>query len=138
MADRFHCSLVTPEKKLIDEEVTYASIPGWDGQIGIAPKRAALLVKLGVGSLRLDFPEGGTRWYLIEGGFAQMLGDRLTILANRAMPAEAAIESDAQKELDSALEVVATTDEEARDKDEAVQAAREKRRLARLVGQRGI
>lgn len=138
MADRFRCSLVTPEAKLVDEDVNYASIPAWDGQLGVAPGRAPILAKLGIGSLRLEFPAGGQRWFLIEGGFAQMVHNHLTIVANRALAAEKAIESDANRELEEALAVVATSDEGFEAKQAAVEAARQKRHLARVVGDRGI
>lgn len=138
VADRFRLSLVTPEAKLVDEEVTYASVPAWDGQLGFAPGRAPILVKLGIGALRLEFPGGGERWFLIEGGFAQMTSDHLMILAGKSTPAENAIESDASRELDAALEIIATSEPEYEAKSAAVEAARQKRRLARLVGSRGI
>lgn len=138
MTKVFHCSVVTPEEKLIDGEVTYASIPAWDGQWGIAPGKSPLLVKLGIGSLRLDFQVGGSRWYVIEGGFAQMIGAELTILSNKAIKAEHLIESDAQKELDRALAIVAVGEEETIERDTAVKAAREKRSMARHAAHRGI
>ena len=49
--ESFKCSVVTPEKQILDDQVTYASIPAWDGQSGIAPGRAALLVRLGIGTM---------------------------------------------------------------------------------------
>jgi F-type H+-transporting ATPase subunit epsilon len=79
---------VTPTESMLDDDVLYASIPAWDGQMGIMWHQSPMLTKLGIGSLRLDFPEGGSRWYLIEEGFAQMQNDVLTLLAQSATPAE--------------------------------------------------
>ena len=139
MADAFQCSVVTPEEKLIDGTVSYASIPAWDGQIGIAPHRAPLLVKLGMGPLRLDFAKTGQHKYVVvEGGFAQMLGDRLIILANKATPVENLVESDAREELEQALRIEARTDEEVERRHNAQQAARSKVHMARYASQRGI
>lgn len=138
MADAFHCSLVTPEEKLIDEEVTYAMIPAWDGGIGIEVNHAPLLLQIGVGSLRLDFPSGASRWYLLEGGFAQVVGNKLTMLSNRATPAERLVVSDAEKELSAALEMTATDDASFKVKERAIEVAREKKQLASLIAQRGI
>ena len=99
----FRCRLVTPAAAMVDESVTYASLPAWDGLMGVLPNRAAMLVKLGMGELKLQFPDregaGGDRSYMVEGGTAQMLGDELTILAERAIPVESLVASDAEAEL---------------------------------------
>ncbi len=68
MATTFRCSIVTPTEAVFDDEVTYASFPAWDGQQGVMTGQSPLLSRLGYGSLRLDFPEGGSRWYFIDGG----------------------------------------------------------------------
>jgi len=138
MADSFQCSVVTPERRVIDDQVHYASLPAWDGQLGIAPGRAPILVRLGIGLMRLDFASGGTHYYLVRGGFAQMLGDTLTILCNTALPGENVVEADAQQEYNEALQQRAVTDDEVQEKEDSLQTARAKRRVAQLVGQRGI
>lgn len=105
MAEKsFRCRLITPEAQVMDGPVTAAVIPCWDGQMGILPDRAPIVALLGLGELRLDFPDtssgkGGSRSYLVEGGFAHMLSNSLTILAQRATPAEQISESEAQREL---------------------------------------
>lgn len=92
MARTFQCTLVTPERQLLDEQVTYASIPAVDGQIGVMPGRAPLLVKLGDGPLRLEVSkEGGSsndraQQFFVGGGFAQMKGNVLSLVASEAMP----------------------------------------------------
>ena|SRR5688572_16655752 len=83
----FQCVIVTPEQQVLDETVTQVIVPAHDGQIGILTDRAPLLVKLGLGPLRID-PSGGTsRLLFVEGGIAQMKDNRLTILTNEAIPA---------------------------------------------------
>jgi F-type H+-transporting ATPase subunit epsilon len=89
----FRCRLVTPTASLVDQDVTYASIPAWDGYMGILPGRAPILARLGLGELRLDFADsgqgkGGSRSFVVDGGFMRMVGDSLTILAERALAAE--------------------------------------------------
>lgn len=105
----FRCKLVTPTNSLVDEDVTYASVPAWDGLFGVLPGRAPILARLGVGELRLAFPdaskhgaEGGERSFLVDGGFVQMAGESLTILAERAVAAETLTESDAAAQLKAA------------------------------------
>jgi len=138
MADTFHCTLVTPEEQVLDDEVAYVTFPAWDGQVGIAPGRSPLLARVGIGSMRLDFPGGASRWFMLEGGFAQMLGDRLTILSDKSTPAETLIASDAARELEAALAMPARDEPSIKAREQAQQAAREKRRLARVASERGI
>ncbi|MBS0195823.1 MAG: F0F1 ATP synthase subunit epsilon [Planctomycetes bacterium] len=88
----FKCKLVTPAAALLEAEVSYASVPAWDGLIGFLPGRAAFLGKLGVGELRLDMADGsgkgGHRSFMVDGGFIKMADDVMTILAERAIAAE--------------------------------------------------
>lgn len=102
----FRCQLVTPNAKLLDDEVTYANVPAWDGLFGVLPGRAPLLAQLGLGELTVRFPDGagkgGERSYVIDGGFVKMAGDTLTVLAEQAFPAEELTESDAKAELAAA------------------------------------
>ncbi len=84
MAKAFHCSLVTPERSVLEAEATYADLPAHDGQLGVAPGRAAMLVQLGIGKLRLDLAGGGRKVFVLDGGYAQMHGERLTLLCEKA------------------------------------------------------
>ena len=53
MADKsFTCKLITPEARILDAEVTYASVPMHDGQRGIMHLTGAIVGKLGPGRLR--------------------------------------------------------------------------------------
>jgi F-type H+-transporting ATPase subunit epsilon len=99
LAKTFRCSIVTPAAAVMDEDVTYASFPAWDGQQGVMSGQSPLLTRLGVGSLRLDFPQGETRWYLVDSGFAQVQEGNLTLLTERAIPAEELSASEAAAEL---------------------------------------
>lgn len=102
-AKTFRCRLVTPTARLVDDAVVYASVPAWDGLFGVLPGRAPILARLGVGELRMDFPDvkggGGSRSFLVEGGFVRMVRDELTILAERATAAETITEEEAQADL---------------------------------------
>ena len=102
----FRCRLVTPAASFLDEPVTYASIPAWDGMMGILAGRAPIVAKLGIGELRLRFPgasaKGGERAYFVDGGFIQMTGDTLTILAESAAAAESIDRGAAEAELKAA------------------------------------
>ena len=84
----FQCIVVTPEQQVLDERIVQAIVPAHDGLVGIMTDRAPLLVKLGLGELRLDFPGGQKRTMFINGGVAQMKDNRLTILTNEAIAPE--------------------------------------------------
>ena len=81
----FRCVVVTPEQQTLDETVTQAIVPAHDGLIGILTDRSPLLVKLGVGALRIDVAGGQSQTYFIDGGIAQMKSNNLTILTNEAI-----------------------------------------------------
>lgn len=112
MAESFRCTIVTPERQVFDEPVTYAAVPAWDGQVGIMAQRAPLLVKLGDGVLRVDFPQGGSRLFFIGGGFAQMKDDKLTVLTPESVPSEEVVQKDAQAQLQEAQAIVPSSEKE--------------------------
>lgn len=136
MAASFGCSLVTPQQQILDEPVLYASIPAHDGQIGIAPGRAPLLVELGDGALRLDFEEGGSRFFFVGGGFAQMKGNHLSIIADEAMEAGDIVRQKAEAELEAARQIVARQDEQIDKRLRAIDKARAKISLQDKAGTR--
>lgn len=83
MAETFHCSVVTPERAVLECDATSAIFPAHDGEIGILPQRAPLLCRLGTGVLRVK-TEGEDREFYIDGGFGQMVDNRLTLLTEQA------------------------------------------------------
>lgn len=99
MATTFRCSIVTPARSIFDEAVSYASLPAWDGQLGVMTGRSPLLTRLGTGPLRLDMADGSAKWFLVDGGFAQVQNDVLTLLTDHAEPAEALSLEEARAEL---------------------------------------
>jgi F-type H+-transporting ATPase subunit epsilon len=126
----FQCTVVTPEQQVLDETVTQAILPAHDGQIGILTNRAPLLVKLGAGPLRVDVAGGQSRTYFIDGGIAQMKGNKLTVLTDEAMPASEIDTETARAEYAEALARVPTDDKTKKDRDRAMQRARAKQTLA--------
>jgi len=127
----FQCTIVTPEQQALDETVTQAIVPAWDGQIGILTGRAPLLVKLGMGTLRVDLPAGKRRTFFIDGGIAQMKDNRLTILTDEAA-APQDIDVEAARAQYAAAEASAPADAKGReDRAHQMRRARMKQELAR-------
>lgn len=137
MAKTFRCSIVTPVASVFDGDVTYASFPAWDGQQGMLPGQSPLLTKLGVGPLRLDFTEGGSRWFLIDGGFAQVQDGSLTLLTEGAVPAEQLSAQEASAELAEANARVTKPGEDRARVERDQQRAMAKKNLAAAAKQRG-
>ena len=83
MADTLHLQIVTPDKKLVDEQTDQVQIPGKSGYLGILPGHAPLLTELMIGEI--SYSKGGTMVYLaVSWGFAEVLPDKVTILADTA------------------------------------------------------
>jgi F-type H+-transporting ATPase subunit epsilon len=87
MAETFELEVVTPERQLVKEPVEEAQIPGKGGYLGVLPGHAPLLTELGTGFMY--YIAGGKKYYLsIHGGFAEVLPDRVRLLANGSERAE--------------------------------------------------
>ena len=84
MAGAFRVSVVTPEREVLTTEARFVALPAYDGEMGVLPRRAPLLVQLGSGVLRVQEAKGGERQLFVSGGFAQMVEDRLTVLTEEA------------------------------------------------------
>ena len=121
--DRLQCVVVTPERTLLDERVDFVALPLYDGELGILPGRAPLIGRLGFGELRTK-SDATTRRYFVDGGFAQVRDDVVTILTNRAIPAAQIDTEHAARELEHAQGRLATTDYEHAEKAKAVARAR--------------
>jgi F-type H+-transporting ATPase subunit epsilon len=75
--------IVTPDRALVREDVDELQIPGAEGYLGVLPGHTPLLVTLKIGELWYRI--GQDRHYLaIAGGFAEILPDRVTVLAQIA------------------------------------------------------
>ena len=85
----FHCDIVTPDREVFKHSVSSVVLPAHDGQIGILTNRAPLLVRLGEGTLTAQLANnGGERAYHVRGGVAQMKGNHLTVLTEKASDAQ--------------------------------------------------
>ncbi len=126
----FKCVVVTPEQQVLDETVTQAILPAHDGLVGILTDRSPLLVKLGIGPLRVDLPGGQKRNYFIDGGVAQMKDNKLTILSTEAIPAEQISAESARAELAEATARVPTDEKSRANRDHQLARAKALSELA--------
>ena|SRR5438270_7281009 len=93
MAANFQLEIVTPERLLVNEAAEEVLIPGKSGQLGVLPGHAPLITELGVGEIRYRNGNNTTR-LAVAWGFAEVLPEKVTILAETA---ERASEIDLQR-----------------------------------------
>src|SRR5205085_5253280 len=83
MANTFQLEIVTPEKVAVRDSAEEMQIPGTNGYLGILPGHAPLITELGVGEV--TYRNGSAVHHLaVAGGFAEVLPDKVTILAEIA------------------------------------------------------
>jgi F-type H+-transporting ATPase subunit epsilon len=83
MSDTFQLEIVTPTRLLVKDAAEEAQIPGLSGYLGILPGHAPLLTELAVGAITYK-ASGSTHTLSVAWGFAEVLPDKVTILAEAA------------------------------------------------------
>ena len=129
MADTLTCVVVTPETTALDEAAEFVAVPLYDGELGILPGRAPLIGRLGYGELRLR-NGGKTVSYYIDGGFVQVADNVVSVLTNRAIPADRVNAQAASEQLEAAIERRAPTPEQEVIRDRLIKQARGQIRVA--------
>ncbi len=117
MADKVQFELVSPERLLISRDVGMVVVPGAEGDFGVLPEHAPLIstVRPGV----IDVYDDGTTVsdrIFVSGGFAEVTGERCTVLADEAVPVKEIDRAATQKSLDDLQrELAAAPDDRARE-----------------------
>ncbi len=121
--------IVTPEAKTYSEDVDMVTIPGSEGELGILPLHAPLMTQLKPGELKIK--RGGQETLLATGGgFAEVTGDRVSILTDMAVQSSDIDEAAAQAAIDRAQAALA--DKTLGDEAQAAAQAAIARSLAQL------
>jgi F-type H+-transporting ATPase subunit epsilon len=87
MAEKFFLDLVTPERTLFSGAVRELVAPGLLGEFGVLPGHANMLAELTAGRL-IYRDDSGEKRVAAAGGFAEVTGDRVTVLLDDAVYAE--------------------------------------------------
>lgn len=96
--------IVTPEKKVVDQAVDSVNVPTSKGEIGILPNHAPLISTLRPGILSYSVG-GATEKMVVSGGFVEINGSKVSILADIA-EAKSEIDMETAKAEQSAAEKV--------------------------------
>lgn len=131
------CTVVTPQKTILDMRASFVSITLVDGEIGIAPGHAPLLGRVAPGRLHIvaveteDDDSAADAMYYVEGGFLEVIDGEVAILTQRATPVEEIDADQAERLLAEAREMPADSPEKMAVRDRAVAQQRARIRVAR-------
>lgn len=132
MADQtgeLRCAVITPDRQVLDVAVSSVVLPAYDGLIGILRGRAPLLCKLGIGIVRL-VTGGKEQRLFVDGGFAQVRDNNVTVLTSAAMAPEEINRQSAQAGLQAALSMRITDDQSFQARSDAITRAKTQLALA--------
>lgn len=87
MAETIQLEIVTPERLVVNDAAEYIEIPGKTGYLGVLPGHAPLITELAVGEISYT-NAGKTKRLAVAWGFAEVLQNKVTILAETAEKAE--------------------------------------------------
>jgi F-type H+-transporting ATPase subunit epsilon len=96
--DRLQVRLVTPDRELVDTAADSVELPGRTGYLEVLYGAAPLLTELGTGLVTIRGGGGGNDLYYVAWGFAEVLPNRVTILAESAEKPEEIDATAAQRE----------------------------------------
>lgn len=86
MAGTFQLELVSPERLLLSRAVEMAILPAAEGEMGVLPGHAPMIVQLGGGVIAVHENGRETERLFVAGGFAEVTPGRCTVLADEATP----------------------------------------------------
>jgi F-type H+-transporting ATPase subunit epsilon len=84
MADKLNFALVSPEREVFHGEVDHVVVPGSEGEFGVSPNHAPVMSVIKPGALKV-INEGAERRIFVNGGFADVTPEGLTVLAEEAI-----------------------------------------------------
>ncbi|MGD9537385.1 MAG: F0F1 ATP synthase subunit epsilon [Alphaproteobacteria bacterium] len=90
MADTFQFELVAPERLIYSDQAEMVVVPGSEGEFGVLPGHSPLISAVRPGIVEVyEYPAIKSKArFFVAGGFAEVTGERCTVLSNEAMPVE--------------------------------------------------
>ncbi len=87
MAREFFLSVVAPDKSVVEQDVVSATLPGSEGYFGVMAGHVPLIAALKAGLLEYVDRVGSRHFVYVGGGFVDVSGEKVTVLADEAQPA---------------------------------------------------
>jgi|TARA_Y100000287_G_scaffold70478_1_gene55809 F-type H+-transporting ATPase subunit epsilon len=112
MNNKINFDFVSPEASIVSSEVDMVLIPGIDGDAGILPDHSPFMTTLRQGIVEVTFEQGNVKKYLVEGGFADITQDKMTILAETSLNLSDTDSKVLKSELDIINEKLASAEED--------------------------
>ncbi|GLS30315.1 F-type H+-transporting ATPase subunit epsilon [Mesorhizobium albiziae] len=107
MADNFKFELVSPERLLVSEEVQHVVIPGAEGEMTVMANHAPVMTTIKPGVVTVKPASGAEERYVVFGGFADILPEGCTLLAESAVAVGDIDRDDLARRIQEAKEDVA-------------------------------
>ncbi|GIK48555.1 MAG: F0F1 ATP synthase subunit epsilon [Hyphomonadaceae bacterium] len=120
MADKLSFALVSPERELFNGEVDQVVVPGSEGEFGVLPNHSPVMSVIRPGALKV-LSDGAERRIFVNGGFADVTPEGLTVLAEEAIDLADIDAAQIEQELKNASEDLRDANSDA--KREAAQRA---------------
>lgn len=125
----FVLELVSPERLLLSRPVEMATIPAAEGEMGVLPGHAPMIVALRGGVIRVRENGAESERLFVAGGFAEVTPERCTVLADEVVPVAQLSRAEGERRLAEAEALPAEADETAERRDA---------RLARIAAMRAM
>lgn len=131
MSEKLHFSLVSPERELFSGPVDHVVVPGEAGEFGVLARHAPFMATVRPGALRILHGDGERRIF-VNGGFADVTPEGLTVLAEDAVDLADVTVASVEQGLKDAREDLADAKDEARQAAASGRVARFEAMLAAL------
>jgi F-type H+-transporting ATPase subunit epsilon len=113
MADKLNFALVSPEREVFHGDVDQVVVPGSEGEFGVLPNHAPVMSVIKLGALRV-LNDGAERRIFVNGGFADVTPEGLTVLAEEAFDVAEIDAAKLDADLRDASEDVRTASDDAK------------------------
>jgi F-type H+-transporting ATPase subunit epsilon len=128
MASTIRCDIVSAEEEIFHGDANLVVATGEEGELGIAPRHAALITRLKPGQVRVHLPNGEEQFFYVSGGILEVQPNVVTVLADTALRAKDLDEAAASKAKEEAERMLAN-------RTDALEVAQAQAQLAQAVAQ---
>ena len=101
------CDIVSAEEEIFHGEAQLVVATGEEGELGIAPRHAALITRLKPGQVRVHLPNGEEQFFYVSGGILEVQPNVVTVLADTALRAKDLDEAAARRAKEEAERMLA-------------------------------